>query len=311
MSVLTARPLVVVESAIDLIGGTPMIKLKKFAGPDCAEIWAKCEFLNPCGSVKDRLGVGLIAAAEREGKLKPGGTIIEPTAGNTGIGLALVGAARGYRVILVVPAKYSLEKQRVMAALGGTVVNTPTEDGMQGAINKAHELAQEIPGAYVPQQFANPSNPRAHEETTGPEIWEQTGGRLDAIVAGCGSGGTFVGVARYLSTKNPSIHRVAVETQNSILTGTPGAHRVEGIGMSFLPGFWDPALVDEAIAIHDPEAFDTVKELARVEGLIVGGSSGANAAAARRVAKRLGPGKRVVTVLPDWAERYMSQGIFS
>src|SRR5258706_300271 len=313
MGEVAVRPLTVVDSAVDLIGGTPMVRLSRFgarAGADSGDVFAKGEFLSPGGSVKDRLGLGMILAAEREGKLAPGGTIIEPTAGNTGIGLALVGAARGYRVILCVPEKYSIEKQKLMAALGGTVVSTPSAEGMQGAIRKALELAAEIPGAYVPQQFANPSNPKTHYETTAPEIWEQTGGRLDAIAIGCGSTGTFVGVARSLSERLPGLLRVAVEPQGSILGGGPcGTHKVEGIGLSFLPEVLDRSLIDEVIMIDDAEAFETVKELARTEGLLVGGSSGANAAAARRVARRLGPGKRVVTMLPDPAERYMSKGI--
>ncbi len=309
MTVAAQRPLVAVESALDLIGRTPLLHLGRFGGDGAAEIWAKCEFLNPGGSVKDRLGVGLIEAAERDGRIKPGATVIEPTAGNTGIGIALAATLKGYRAILVVPRHYSLEKQKVMQALGGTVVQTPTEAGMQGAIEKALQLSREIPGSYVPQQFENPANPDAHYRTTGPEIYEQMQGRIDAVVIGCGSAGTFVGVARYLGERIPGIRRVAVETQNSILTGTPGTHKVEGIGMSFLPAFWDKELVDEVVAIDDAEAYTTVKELARTEGLILGGSSGANAAAARLIAHRLGPAKRVVTVLPDWAERYMSKGL--
>jgi len=310
MSVETARPLVVADSALDLIGNTPMVRLSRFAGSGAAEILAKCEFLNPGGSVKDRIGVGMIRDAEEKGFLAPGGTIIEPTAGNTGIGLALVGAARGYRVILCVPERFSIEKQKVMTALGGSVVRTPDALGMQGAIDKAHALAKEIPGAYVPQQFANPSNPRAHYETTGPEILEQCDGRLDAVVVGAGSTGTFVGVARFLAERLPTLLKVVVEPQGSILGGgKAGPHKVEGIGSSFLPGIWDPSLVDEVIAIDDAEAFATVLEIAKTEGLLVGGSSGCNAAAARRIARRLGPGKRVVTLLPDAAERYVSKGI--
>jgi cysteine synthase A len=310
MTVLAARPLVVADSSLDLIGGTPMVRLSRFAGSGTAEILAKCEFLNPGGSVKDRIGVGMIRDAEEKGFLKPGGTIIEPTAGNTGIGLALVGVARGYRVILCVPENFSIEKQKIMTALGGTVERTPDALGMKGAIDRAHALAKEIPGAYVPQQFANPSNPRTHYETTGPEILEQCDGRLDAIVIGVGSTGTFMGVARFLVERLPALLKVAVEPQGSILGGgKPGPHKVEGIGSSFLPEIWDPSLVDEVIAIDDQEAFATVLEIARTEGLLVGGSSGCNAAAARRIARRLGPGKRVVTLLPDGAERYVSKGI--
>jgi cysteine synthase A len=310
MNVLAARPLVVADSSLGLIGGTPMVRLSRFAGSGTAEILAKCEFLNPGGSVKDRIGVGMIRDAEEKGDLSPGGTIIEPTAGNTGIGLALVGVARGYRVILCVPERFSIEKQKIMAALGGTVVTTPDALGMKGAIDKAYALAKEIPGAYVPQQFANPSNPRAHYETTGPEILEQCEGRLDAVVIGAGSTGTFVGVARFLAERLPALLKVAVEPQGSILGGgKPGPHKVEGIGSSFVPEIWEPSLVDEMIMVDDAEAFAAVLEIARAEGLLVGGSSGCNAAAARRVARRLGPGKRVVTLLPDGAERYVSKGI--
>ena len=310
MNLVSARSLAVAESALELIGNTPIVRLSRFCPPDSAELWAKCEFMSPGGSVKDRLGLGMILEAEKQGKLKPGGTIIEPTAGNTGIGLALVGAARGYRVILCVPEKNSIEKQRIMAALGGTVVLTPNDDGMKGAIARAHQLAAEIPGSYVPQQFANPSNPKAHYDTTGPEIWEQMEGRLDAIAIGCGSTGTFMGVARFLSEKLPNLLRVAVEPQGSILGGGPcGQHKVEGIGLSFFPEILDRSLIDEVITIDDAESFACVKELARTEGLLAGGSSGANVAAARRIARRLGPGKRVVTLLPDSAERYLSQGI--
>lgn len=310
MTEAAVRCLQVADSALGLIGNTPMVRLTRFSGANAGEIWAKCEFLSPGGSVKDRLGLGLILAAERDGKLAPGGTIVEPTAGNTGIGLALVGVARGYRVILCVPEKYSIEKQKAMAALGGTVVTTPTDAGMKGAIAKAHELAAEIPGAYVPQQFSNPSNPRIHYETTAPEIFEQTEGRVDAIAIGGGTTGTFCGVARYMKERLPGVHCALVEPQGSIFGGgQPGPRRVEGIGNSFWPEVMDRTLMDECLTVDDDEAFSTVRELARCEGLLVGGSSGANAAAARRLARRLGPGKRVVTILPDSAERYMSQGI--
>jgi O-acetylserine dependent cystathionine beta-synthase len=310
MPVRTARPLVVADSVLDLIGGTPMVRLSRFAGEGAAEILAKCEFLNPCGSVKDRLGLGMILEAERQGELRPGGTVIEPTAGNTGIGLALVGARRGYRVILCIPEKFSVEKQRLMAALGGTVVVTPAADGMEGAIRKAFELAAEIPDSYVPQQFANPSNPKAHYETTGPEIFEQADGRIDAIAIGLGSAGTFVGVARFLKERLPALHRVGVEPQGSVFGGgKPGPHRVEGIGQSFWPEVLPKELLDEVMTVPDDEAFAAVRELAAAEGLLVGGSSGCNVVAARRLARRLGPGGRVVTILPDGAERYMSQGI--
>jgi cysteine synthase A len=310
MTVRAASPLVVADSVLDLIGGTPMVRLRSFAGDGAAEILAKCEFLNPGGSVKDRLGLGMILTAERDGKLSPGATIIEPTAGNTGIGLALVGARRGYRVILCVPEKFSIEKQKLMAALGGTVVVTPNSEGMEGAIRKAFELAAEIPGAYVPQQFANPSNPQAHYESTGPEIFEQAEGRIDAVAVGIGSAGTFVGVARYLKERLPNLLCVGVEPQGSVFGGgAPGPHRVEGIGQSFWPSILPKESLDEVMTVDDEEAFAAVRELARSEGLLTGGSSGCAAVAARRLARRLGPGKRVVTILPDGAERYMSQGI--
>ncbi len=310
MTVAAARPLTVVDSVLDLIGNTPVVRLRRFIGRDAADVFAKCEFMNPGGSVKDRLGTGMILAAERDGKLAPGATIIEPTAGNTGIGLALVGAQRGYKVILCVPEKYSIEKQKLMAALGGTVVTTSTEEGMTGAIRKAFELAAEIPGSFVPQQFSNPANPQAHYDTTGPEIWEQLEGRVDAAVIGCGSTGTFVGIVRYLRERNPGLLRVVVEPEGSIFAGgTAGPHRVEGIGQSFWPDIMPRDCFDEVQMVDDEEAFATVREVARTEGLLVGGSSGCNLAAARRVAKRLGPGKRIVTILPDGAERYMSQGI--
>jgi cysteine synthase len=312
MSVLAVRGLFVADSAVELIGRTPMARLARFSAAlgAAADIFAKCEFLSPGGSVKDRLGLGLILAAEREGKLKPGATIIEPTAGNTGIGLALVGAARGYKVVLCVPEKYSIEKQKAMAALGGTVVRTPNELGMKGAIEKAHALAKEIPNSYVPQQFANPANPKIHYETTGPEIFEQMEGRIDAIAIGGGTTGTFVGIARYVKERLPDALCALVEPQGSIFGGgQPGPHKVEGIGNSFWPEVMDKSLMDEVLTVDDDEAFAVVKEIARVEGFLVGGSSGANAAAARRLARRLGPGKRVVTVFPDSAERYMSQGI--
>jgi O-acetylserine dependent cystathionine beta-synthase len=310
MTVRAARPLVVADSVLDLIGDTPMVRLRSFAGEGAAEILAKCEFLNPGGSVKDRLGLGMILTAEREGKLSPGATIIEPTAGNTGIGLALVGARRGYRVILCVPEKFSIEKQKLMTALGGTVVVTPNADGMEGAIRKAFELAAGIPGAYVPQQFANPSNPEAHYESTGPEIFEQAEGRIDAIAIGIGSAGTFVGVARYLKEHLPHLLCVGVEPQGSVFGGgAPGPHRVEGIGQSFWPSILPKESLDEVMTVDDEEAFAAVRELAQTEGLLTGGSSGCAAVAARRLARRLGLGRRVVTILPDGAERYMSQGI--
>lgn len=301
-----------VSNILDLVGGTPMLRLTHIAGPDDAEIYAKLEFLNPGGSVKDRIGVGMIERAVRDGLLKPGGTIIEPTAGNTGVGLALAGVRMGYKVILCVPENFSTEKREVMRALGGTVVLTPGDTGIKGAIEKAEELAKDIPNSYVPQQFRNPYNSESHYDTTAPEIFEQMDGRIDAWVAGSGSGGTFTGVAKYLREKLPDVWCAIVEPQGSVLGGgTAGPHDVEGIGSSFFPPVLDMGLSNEVITIHDEPAFAMVARLAAEEGLLGGSSAGANVAAALQVAKRLGKGKRVVTVIPDAAERYMSKGIFS
>jgi cysteine synthase A len=307
------RPLLPpVDNILDLVGNTPMVRLQNIPGPDAADIFVKLEFLEPGGSVKDRIGVGMIAAAEREGLLKQGGTIIEPTAGNTGVGLALAGVRMGYRVILCVPENFSIEKREVMRALGGEVVLTPAESGIKGAIEKAEQLAREIEGSYVPQQFRNPSNSASHYDTTGPEIYDQMEGRIDAFVAGSGSGGTFTGVARYLRERIPDVWCAIVEPQGSVLGGgAPGKHEVEGIGSSFIPPVLDMALANEIIRICDPPAFRMVVRLAAEEGILGGSSSGANVAAALQVAKKLGRGRRVVTLIPDAAERYMSKGIFT
>ncbi len=290
-----------------------MVRLRHIGGGDAADIFVKMELLNPGFSVKDRIGVGMIARAERDGKLKPGGTIIEPTAGNTGVGLALAGVQKGYRVILCVPENFSIEKREVMKALGGEVILTPKDGGMKAAIAKAEELAREIPGAYVPQQFANPYNTESHYETTGPEVWEQMDGRVDAWVAGAGTGGTFTGVAKYLRERNRDVYCVIVEPQGSILKGgEAGPHEVEGIGASsFIPPVLDMTLANDVIRVDDDPAFDMVARLAVEEGILAGSSAGANVTAALEVAQRLGPGKRVVTLIPDASERYMSKGIYS
>jgi O-acetylserine dependent cystathionine beta-synthase len=302
-----------VNSILDVIGNTPMLRLHRIPGPDAADIFVKLELLNPGFSVKDRIGVGMIARAERDGLLKPGGTIIEPTAGNTGVGLALAGVQKGYRVILCVPENFSLEKREVMKALGGEVVLTPKDGGMKAAIAKAQELASAIPGAYVPQQFANPYNTESHYETTGPEIWEQMDGRIDAWLAGAGTGGTFTGVARYLRERDPNVQCYIVEPQGSILKGgEAGPHEVEGIGAStFIPAVLDLSLATDVIKVDDDPAFDMVARLAAEEGVLGASSAGANVTAALEVARRLGPGKRVVTLIPDASERYMSKGIYS
>ena len=309
---MLSKPAKPVRSVLDLIGGTPILLLGRIGGSEGAEIFAKLEFLNPGGSVKDRIGVGMIDEAEKKGFLVPGGTIVEPTAGNTGIGLALAGVQRGYRVILVVPEQFSVEKRELMRALGGEVVLTPRDDGMKGAIARAHEVAGEIEGAYVPQQFANPGNSRIHYETTGPEIWEQMDHKVDGFVAGSGTGGTFTGVTRFLKEKNPALIAVVVEPQGSILQGgEPGPHEVEGIGASFIPEVLDLSLADEIMMIEDQPAFEMVGRLAREEGLLAGSSAGAAVCATVRVARRLGPGKRVVTIIPDSSERYLSKGVYS
>jgi cysteine synthase len=253
----------------------------------------------------------MIEAAEAAGRLRPGATIIEPTAGNTGVGLALVGVSRGYRVVLVVPEKFVGPKTIVMGILGGEVVLTPTEKGMQGAIAKAKELAEQIPNAYVPQQFENPANPDFHYATTAREIHEQLGRLPDAVVLGAGTGGTFTGVARYFKERETRVRAVLVEPIGSTWGGGPaGPHKVEGIGNSFWPGALDRALIDEIVTVSDPDSFASVKELARTEGLLVGGSSGAAAHAARVVAEHLGPGHMVVTLFPDSFERYLGKGLF-
>jgi len=311
MSTTEAVHLRVAESIIDLVGETPMLHLRRLVPSSSADVFAKLEYLNPGGSVKDRAAIGMISRAEREGKLRPGSTIIEATAGNTGIGLALIGVNKGYRVIVCVPERFSEEKMKVMAALGAEVIRTPDAAGMQGAISKAREIAAKIPDSFIALQFENQANPEFHYETTAQEIYEQMQGQIDAIVIGVGTGGTFSGVSRFLKQKNPRIQTVAVETQGSILQGNPpGPHKVEGIGVSFIPKTFDRNVCDAIIMVSDDDAFATVRELARKEGVLGGSSSGANVFAAMEIAKQLGIGKRVVTVIPDAAERYLSKNIF-
>lgn len=302
----------VVQHITELIGHTPLIRIRSFPLPEGVELYAKLEFFNPGGSIKDRIGLSMIRAAEQEGLLRPGGTIIEPTAGNTGIGLALAAVGRGYRVIFVVPEKFSREKQELMKALGAEIVHTPTAEGMAGAIRRAQELAATIPGAFVPQQFTNAANPGAHYATTGPEIYQQLEGRVDVFVAGVGSGGTFTGCARYLKEKIPHLRAVAVEPEGSILGGGPlGPHRTEGIGVEFIPETLDTSLIDQVYTVPDAEAFAMVKKLARQEGLLVGSSSGAAFYAAWQEGCQSRPGTRIVTIFPDSSERYLSKGIYS
>ncbi|ARI78288.1 PLP-dependent cysteine synthase family protein [Halobacillus mangrovi] len=300
-----------VKDVQSLIGHTPMIELTHSEIPNQARIFAKLEFMNPGGSIKDRLGLKLIEDALIRKKLQPGGTLIEPTAGNTGIGIALAAIGRGFKVIFVTPEKFSQEKQKLMRALGATVINTPTEKGMKGAIKKAEELCKEIPGSFSPQQFNNQANPDAYYETLGPEIYDDLNGEIDIFIAGAGTGGTFMGTSRYLKEQNKAIKTVIVEPEGSILSGgKPGPHRTEGIGMEFLPFYMDPSYFDAVHTVSDDIAFQRVKELALNEGLLVASSSGAAFEAALKEAEHAKPGARIVTIFPDSSERYLSQGIY-
>jgi cysteine synthase A len=301
----------VADDITELVGGTPMLRLKRLVPAGSADIFAKLEYLNPGGSVKDRAAIGIIRRAEQEGKLAPGGTIVEATAGNTGIGLALIGVNRGYKVKLFVPENFSQEKVTIMRALGAEVERTPDDEGMQGAIGRAKELVASDRGAFMAGQFENPANPDYHYETTAVEIFEQMEGRIDAVVLGCGTCGTFTGIARYMKEHVPGVLAFAVETQGGVLGGgQPGPHKVEGIGGSFIPKTFDRAVCDEVIMVTDEDAFETVKKLAAQEGVLAGSSGGAAAFAALEVARRLGAGKLVATIIPDSAERYLSKKIF-
>ncbi len=301
----------VARSIQELVGRTPMLEITRFDLPQGVRLFTKLEYFNPGGSVKDRIGLELIAEAERTGQLKPGGTIVEPTAGNTGIGLALAAIGRGYRVIFCVPEKFSVEKQELMRALGAEVVHTPTSEGILGAVKKAQEVAAKIPDAFVPQQFANPANPAAHYKTTGPEIWEQLEGRVDIFVAGAGSGGTFTGVTRYLKERNPRLKAVIVEPVGSVLKGgKPGSHKTEGIGVEEIYPTLDLSLADEIYTVTDEDAFAMVKELATREGALVGSSSGAAFWAALQEAQKAPPGTQIAVVFPDSSERYLSKRIY-
>ncbi len=307
----TGGALRVAEDITELMGQTPMLRLRRVARPEWAAVYAKLEFLNPGGSVKDRAALGMILDAERRGILKPGSTIVEATAGNTGVGLALVGVNRGYRVVLFVPEGFAEEKCILMRGFGARVVRTPESEGMSGAIRQAQAMAEDDSNVFAALQFENQANPQFHYDTTAVEIWEQMEGRVDAFVAGVGTGGTFSGVARFLKERNASILTVAVETQGSVLQGgKPGPHKVEGIGASFVPRTFDRAVTDEITMVTDEDAFAMVRRLAAEEGLLGGSSSGAIVHAAVAVAERLGMGKRVATIIPDSAERYLSKNIF-
>ena len=303
-------------SADQLIGRTPLLELthieKKFGLN--ARILAKLEYFNPGGSVKDRVALAMIDDAEAKGALKPGSVIIEPTSGNTGIGLASVAAARGYRIIIVMPETMSVERRQLMKAYGAELVLTEGAKGMKGAIAKAAELAKEIHGSFVPGQFVNPANPKAHFETTGPEIWADTDGQVDYFVAGVGTGGTVTGVGRYLKSQNAAVKVVAVEPKSSAVlsTGVAGAHKIQGIGAGFVPEVLDTAVYDEIIAVADEDAFRLGRELGRSEGVLVGISSGAALWAAIELAKRPeNGGKTIVALLPDTGDRYLSTPLFA
>lgn len=305
----------VFDRVTDLIGGTPLVAFDRIAQAHGvkARILAKLECMNPAGSAKDRAALSMIEAAERSGKLKPGATIIEPTSGNTGIGLASVAAPRGYHVILVMSETMSLERRRLIAAYGAEIVLTPGKLGMQGAVDKANELNREIPGSIIAGQFVNPANPAAHYKSTGPEIWRDTDGSVDAFVAGIGTGGTITGVGRYLKEQNPDVQVVAVEPADSPLlsTGKAGPHGIQGIGANFIPEALDRTVYDQVKTVQTADANAIAREIARTEGILVGISSGAAVSAALELAKQPEfEGKTIVVMLPDTGERYLSTGIF-
>lgn len=293
-----------------LIGNTPLVELVNMGVSPDVHIYAKLEMYNPSGSVKDRIGEYMIASAEKEGRLKKGGTIIEATAGNTGLGIAFAALGKGYRVIFTVPTKFSAEKQALMRALGAEVINTPRAEGMLGAVRKADELKAQIPDAISLEQFKNPNNPLAHYETTGKEIWDDIGGKVTHIVAGAGSGGTYTGIVKYIKEQDPGVQGVLADPEGSTIGG--GEHfdyNIEGIGNDFIPDTMDIGLVDKVVKVNDQEAFSTVRDLARNEGIIAGSSSGAAMAAALKLAKTLDSGN-IVVVFPDRGDRYFSTGLF-
>lgn len=306
----------IVQNVTDLIGDTPLVRLNRIVPEGSAEIYVKLEYQNPGSSVKDRIAISMIETAEQEGKLKPGDTIVEPTSGNTGIGLAMVAAAKGYRAILVMPETMSLERRNLLKAYGAELVLTPGSEGMNGAVKKAEELVAENPGYFLPQQFKNPANVKIHRETTGPEIVEAINsldGKLDAFVAGIGTGGTISGAGEVLKKNFPNIKIVAVEPSASpILSGgKPGPHKIQGIGANFIPEILNQEVYDQVLTVENEEAFETARTVAKKEGLLVGISSGAAIFAALKIAKELGAGKRVVAIVPSNGERYLSTPLFN
>jgi cysteine synthase len=301
----------VANSITELIGQTPVVKLNRLVDEDSAEVYLKLEFMNPGSSVKDRIALAMIEAAEKEGKLKSGDTIIEPTSGNTGIGLAMVAAAKGYKAILVMPDTMSLERRNLLRAYGAELVLTPGSEGMRGAIRKAEELANEH-GYFMPQQFKNEANPEVHRLTTGPEIVEQMGEQLDAFIAGIGTGGTITGAGEVLREKYPNIKIYAVEPADSpvLSGGKPGPHKIQGIGAGFVPDILNTNIYDEVITVKTEEAFEAARRAAREEGILGGISSGAAIHAALKVAKQLGKGKKVLAIIPSNGERYLSTALY-
>jgi cysteine synthase len=298
----------VADNIAGLIGNTPMVRLNRLIAPDSAEVLAKLEYFNPGGSVKDRICLAMVEDAEKRGALKKGATIIEPTSGNTGIGLAMLSAVKGYKCILTMPETMSVERRQILMAYGAQIVLTPGAEGMSGAMKKAEELHAGMKSSFMPQQFNNPANPEAHRRTTAREILEQSGGDIDAFVAGVGTGGTITGVGEVLKSRDPGIKIIAVEPKKSpvLSGGKPSPHKIQGIGAGFVPEVLNRKIIDRIIQVEDSNAFETARRLAKEEGLFVGISSGAAAWAALEVAKELGQGKRVMTILPDTGERYLS-----